>query len=174
MTNDERKRIVEFEQINRNILYSFGCLNPEEGHKTLLKAISEADRHIEVKLFVDEGYYSFTELSNFAETLAISTRVEIKPAKLFEVTSLVCNSTFAVVVPALSGSTSFPLSLDSLKVPLLVSATEKNRQLLIDGITGLMHSPGNWQQLRKQLDFLYKTPAVLEQLFSNSSSFKNE
>ena len=165
MTNDERKRIVEFEQGNRNVLYSFGCLNPEEGHKILLKALALTDQQIRAKLFVDEGYYSFEDIKSFTRNLGISKRVDIESAKLFDVTSLVSISILSVVVSSLSeSSSSFPTILHSLNTPLLVSATEKNRQLVIDGVTGLMHSPGNFKQLGKQINFIYRNSAVSEYL----------
>ncbi len=164
MTNDERKRIVEFQQDNKNVLYSFGCLNPEEGHKILLEALTLTDQQIRAKLFVHEGYYSFEDMKSFAEKLGISKRVDIKSVKLFATTSFVSESILSVVVSSLSSSSVFPVILDSLNSPLLVSATEKNRQLVIDGVTGLMHSPGNWQQLGKQLNYLYRNSAVAEYL----------
>jgi len=164
MTNDERKRIVEFEQGNRNVLYSFGCLNPEEGHKILLEALALTDQKIRAKLFVAEGYYSFEDIKSFAKGLGISKRVDIESVKLFDVTSLLSHSILSVVVSSLSASSAFPVGLDSWNTPLLVSATEKNRQLVIDGVTGLMHSPGNCKQLGKQINYIYRNPAVSEYL----------
>ncbi len=155
---------MEFEQGDRNILYSFGCLNPEEGHKILLKALTLTDQQIRAKLFVHEGYYSFEDMKSFARGLGISKRVDIESAKFFDATSFVSESILSVVVSSLSESSAFPVGLDSWNTPLLISATEKNRQLVIDGVTGLMHSPGNWQQLGKQLNYLYRNSAVLEYL----------
>ena len=157
---------MKFQQVQNNkiVLYSFGCLNPEEGHKVLLKALTLTEQQIKVKMFVHEGYYSFEDMKSFAESIGVLRQVDIQPAKLFDVTTFDSEIILSVVVASLSESSTFPAGLDSWNIPLLVSATEENRKLVIDGVSGLMHSPGNWQQLAKQLNYLYRNSAVAEHL----------
>lgn len=153
------------------IIYAPGELDPISGHKTLMKAMTLVNPGIKAVISGREAQYTIKEMKELAERIGVGHRLEIweKPE---DSCSLLIRAAVGVVTSLGNQPVVNPvLEIMASGVPLLVTASHGLHDHVLDGVTALFHSPGNWRQLARQINYLTEDAGVAEMLARNSREY---
>lgn len=153
------------------IIYAPGKLNPISGHKTLMRAMTLVNQGIKAVISGREELYTVKQMRELAERIGVGHRLEIwkKPE---DNSSLLSRASVGVVTCLGSQPVLNPaMEIMSSGIPLLVTASPGWHDHVLDGVTALFHSPGNWRQLARQINYLTEDAGVAEMLARNSREY---
>ena len=146
------------------VVVSLGRLSPVKGHRTLIAAMAEMPTGWRAVIAGGEDQQSRDELAAFAREKGVGDRVFF-PGALEDVRPLLSLASIGVVTSLGSEMVSRAgLEMMSCGLPLLAAATNGLCETVRDGVTGLLHSPGNHRQLASQMRYLAENPAAGEYL----------
>ncbi|MBN1435250.1 glycosyltransferase family 4 protein [Candidatus Fermentibacterales bacterium] len=148
-------------------LLALGRLSPMKGHGTLLRAAALLGDDVRIVIAGEDAQYGSAELLHLAGELGLAGRIEL-PGRVEDVRPLLASATLGVV--ASLGSEVYSracLEMMASGLPVLAAATNGLIELVRDGVTGLLHPPGDFQTLARQSDWLLARPE-LRVLMGNS------
>jgi glycosyltransferase involved in cell wall biosynthesis len=149
---------------SKPVLLSIGRLSPMKGHRTLIRALQLLPEKVTAVIAGAPSQQSEHELEAFAESLGVSSRISF-PGRIEDVRNLLAKGTIGVVTSLGSEVVSRAgMEMMSSELPLLAAASNGLLDLVEDGITGLLHSPGNHRQLASQAAFLLDNPSMTERM----------
>ncbi len=160
-----------FSSLDEKIIYAPGKLSPISGHKILMKAMTLVNPGIKAVISGREEKYTVKQMRELAERLGVGNRLEIweKPE---DNSSLISRAAVGVVTCLGIQQVVNPvLEILASGVPLLVTASHGWHDHVQDGVTALFHSPGNWRQLARQINYLTEDVGVAEMLSCNSRKY---
>ena len=142
------------------LLISIGRLSPMKGHRTLIRALTLLPEDICAIIIGPPSQQSPEELFAFARDLGVENRLNLQ-GKVENVREILSKGGIGVVTSLGSEAISRAgMEIMSTGLPLLAAATNGLIDLVNDGETGLLHSPGNHRQLAVQAGFLFENPAM--------------
>ena len=137
------------------LLISIGRLSPMKGHRTLIRALTLLPEDVCATIIGSPSQQSSEELLAFAGDLGVENRLSL-PGRIDNIREILSNSGIGVVTSLGSEVISRAgMEIMSTGLPLLAAATNGLLDLVNDGETGLLHSPGNYRQLAAQAGFLF-------------------
>ncbi len=140
------------------LLISIGRLSPMKGHKTLIRALTLLPEDICATIIGPSSQQSQEELLAFARDLGVESRLSL-PGRIDSIREILSKGGIGVVTSLGSEVISRAgMEIMSTGLPLLAAATNGLLDLVRDGETGLLHSPGNYRQLAVQAGFLFENP----------------
>ncbi|MEA3266435.1 MAG: glycosyltransferase [Candidatus Fermentibacteria bacterium] len=153
------------------IIIAPGKLNPEQGHKTLIRAMHLVKPDYNAVFIGQEGYYSIEQMNSYAREIGVGDRVQFSGG-VESLHSFPVRAAVGVV-------TGYPRQLEinnvielmASGVPLLVAAADWSRDIVTDGVTALFHSPGNWKQLAGQINHLMENNGLCDMLSGNAGEY---
>lgn len=146
------------------LVVSLGRLSPVKGHRTLIRAMAGMPPDWRAVIAGEDDQQSAGELRAFAELHGVHDRVAF-PGRVDDVTALLSRASMGVVASLGSEVVSRAgLEIMSSGLPLLAAATNGLCDIVRDGDTGLLHSPGNHVQLASQMRHLALEPGVADYL----------
>ncbi len=153
------------------LVVSLGRLSPVKGHRTLIRAMMNMPPDWRAVIAGENDQQSAEELREFAGSIGVEDRLEF-PGRVDDVRPLLARASIGVVTSLGSEVVSRTgLEMMSSGLPLLAAATNGLCDLVQDGETGLLHSPGNHEQLAAQMRHLAETPGVAEYLGSRGRNY---
>ncbi|MCK5841465.1 MAG: glycosyltransferase [Candidatus Sabulitectum sp.] len=153
------------------IIIAPGKLNPEQGHKTLIRAMHLVKPDYNAVFVGEEGYYSIQQMNSYAREIGVGDRVQFSGGVEY------LHSFSASVAVGVVTGYSRQLEIDNVielmasGVPLLVAAADWSRDIVTDGVTALFHSPGNWKQLAGQINHLIENSGLCDMLSGNAREY---
>lgn len=146
------------------LVVSLGRLSPVKGHRTFIAAMAEMPGGWKAVIAGGEDQQTREELAAFAREKGVGNRISF-PGVQDDVRPLLASASIGVVTSLGSEMVSRAgLEMMSCGLPLLAAATNGLCDIVQDGVTGLLHSPGNHRQLASQMRFLAENPAPGEYL----------
>ncbi len=146
------------------IVVSLGRLSPVKGHRTLIRAIAGMPPDWSAVIAGGDDQQNAGELGEYAEANGVRDRI-VFAGRLEDVRPLLARASIGVVTSLGSEVVSRAgLEMMSSGLPVLAAATNGLCDIVRDGVTGLLHSPGNHVQLSAQLNHLAEQPEVAEYL----------
>lgn len=141
------------------------ALHHGAGHGTLFRALGTIEEEATAVVCGAEIDFTRSGIGKLAEKLGAGKRAE-----LADVSSAV--TACAGILPDLSGDTGTDavLALMAKGIPVLASSSGVHRELVMDGITGLYHTPGNHAQLARQINHLMRDPGLCGYLSANAAA----
>jgi glycosyltransferase involved in cell wall biosynthesis len=156
------------------VLVSVGRLSPVKGHRVLIRALSMLPDDVRAVIAGPDAQYSRSDVLAYAEKMSVKERLDLPgpvrdPRRLYSAAGLgvVCSLGSEVVSRA-------AMEMMSSGLPVLAAATNGLVDLISDGRSGLLHSPGNHRQLARQVSFLLKNPAVMRDMGARARSRARE
>ncbi|MCK5785688.1 MAG: glycosyltransferase family 4 protein [Candidatus Sabulitectum sp.] len=150
------------------IIFASGSLQPAQGHRVLVQAMTLVNKDHRAVIAGSEDFYTVQQMRDHAETLGIAHRIDF-PGDNEDMRSLLHSADMGVITSLENRSAPRLASMIMASgVPLLASAADGLRELLIDGVTGLFHSPGNWKQLAGQINHLIENRGLSGTLGKNA------
>jgi glycosyltransferase involved in cell wall biosynthesis len=139
------------------VLY-FGRLSPEKGLRDLLRAMQRLPR---VRLQIAGDGPQKSELYELTQRLGLANVEFAGHQQGKQLDQLIASSGFTVF-PSHAYETLGKTILESYAHSRAVIATDlgSRRELIMEGKTGLLYQPGNWQQLAQEIEFLYFQPGL--------------
>ena len=154
------------------IILGMGILDPISGHKTLVQAMSMVKPDYCAVIVGADGYYTEEQMNRYAGELGLRKRVSFfcdKGNAKFD--SYGCVD-LGVVTYLGHRAVSHPaMELMAREIPLLSSSSGGLSSLVTDGVTGLLHSPGNSNQLARQINHLIDNRGLADMLSSNARCY---
>lgn len=146
------------------VLVSVGRLSPMKGHRTLIRALTLLPEKVGAVIAGPPSQQSTEELLSLARDLGVAERLSVT-GRVRDPGTIISRGTLGVVTSLGSEAVSRSgLEMMSSGLPLLAAATNGLLDLVRDGVTGLLHSPGNHRQLASQADFLLRNPSLVERM----------
>ena len=146
------------------LIVSVARLSPMKGHRTLIRALSLMPGKVRAVIAGPPSQQSVAELEDYASSLGVAGRLTVS-GRVEDVGHIMAMGTIGVVTSLGSEVVSRSgLEMMSTGLPLLAAATNGLLDLVRDGRTGLLHSPGNHRQLAAQLEFLLGHPFLRESM----------
>lgn len=154
-----------------NTILAMGRLDPVKGHKTLLQAMTLVNPDFRAVIAGREARYTAGEMRDYARSLGIESRVEF--AGVVEDVYQLLHCAAVGVVTSLGNQEVSRAGMEIMAsgVPLLAAATGGLCDLVTDGTTGLLHSPGNWSQLAGQINHLIENRGLAGMLAENAREY---
>jgi glycosyltransferase involved in cell wall biosynthesis len=150
------------------IILSIGRLSPVKGHKTLIKAMTVVRTDHKAVIAGGDAQYSAEQLMGFARDHGVGDRIEFV-GRVDDVRPLLKKSRVGVVTSLGSEAVSRAgMEIMACGVPLLAASTNGLLDLVKDGVTGLLHSPGNHLQLAAQINHLVENTGLSDYLSDNA------
>lgn len=145
-------------------LVSLGRLSPMKGHRTLIRAMCLLPPDVRAVIAGPPSQQTAADLEEYAGTLGVADRISITgmvsdPVEIISAGSLGVVTSLGSEVVSRAG-----MEMMSSGLPLLAAATNGLLDLVRDGETGLLHSPGNHRQLASQAMFILENPALAERM----------
>ncbi len=146
------------------VLVSLGRLSPMKGHRTLIKALGLLPGNVTAIIAGPPSQQSTEELMVFADELGVADRVTVT-GRVEDPVEIISRGSIGVVTSLGSEVVSRAgMEMMSSGLPLLAAATNGLLDLVEDGETGLLHSPGNHRQLASQAGLLLRSPSLAERM----------
>lgn len=153
------------------VVVSLGRLSPVKGHRVLIKAMATMPPDWRAVIAGGEDQQTSGELSDYAGSLGVKDRI-VFTGQVGDVRPLLSGASIGVVTSLGSEVVSRAgLEIMSSGLPLLAAATNGLCDIVRDGLTGLLHSPGNHVQLAAQLNHLALNPEVGHYLGANAREY---
>lgn len=126
-----------------------GPFDHSSGHRTLFRALALLPEEITACILGEEGDYTEMQMKRLASDEGAGERVTF-------LQRLSSCRVAAAVMPDLSTPSNYEtaIGVNALGIPLLLSSAGFHRELVMDGVTGLFHSPGNHRQLAGHIHHL--------------------
>ena len=154
--------------LKKKIILASGSLQPVQGHKVLVQAMTLVNKDYRAVIAGTEDYYSVQQMRDHAEALGVARRIDL-PGEAGDMCSLLHHADIGVITSLENKSApGFASMVMASGIPLLASAADGLHELLIDGVTGLFHSPGNWKQLAGQINHLIENQGLSVTLGRNA------
>ncbi len=161
-------------QSGEKIILAPGRLDPVKGHKTLVRAMTLVNPDFQAVIVGREDEYTVRQMRDYAGSLGIENRVEFT-GEVKDMRPLFSRAAVGVVTSLGNQAVSHAgMEIMASGVPLLAAATGGLRDLVTDGVTGLLHSPGNWRQLAGQINHLLENRRLAETLAGNAREYCEE
>ncbi len=166
----DRYPAVEREE-NPGVLVSVARLSPVKGHRTLVRALTLLPPAISAIVAGSTAQQSREDLLAYAFDLGVAERLSV-PGRVEDVRTLF-GTALAGVVTSLGSEVVSRAGMEmmSSSLPLLAASTNGLPDLIRDGVTGLLHPPGNHTELARQALFLRRNPDVASRLGGNARRF---
>ncbi|MBN2588164.1 MAG: glycosyltransferase family 4 protein [Candidatus Fermentibacteraceae bacterium] len=146
------------------VLVSLGRLSPMKGHRTLIKALGLLPGNVTAIIAGPPSQQSKEELMAFADELGVADRLTVT-GRLEDPVEIISRGSIGVVTSLGSEVVSRAgMEMMSSGLPLLAAATNGLLDLVKDGETGLLHSPGNYRQLASQAGLLFDSPSLADRM----------
>jgi glycosyltransferase involved in cell wall biosynthesis len=156
----DTERFIPSDGSREKLVVSLGRLSPVKGHRTLIAAMAEMPGDWKAVIAGGEDQQTREELAAFAREKGVGDRISL-PGVQDDVRPLLASASMGVVTSLGSEMVSRAgLEMMSCGLPLLAAATNGLCDMVRDGVTGLLHSPGNHRQLASQMRFLADNPAA--------------
>jgi glycosyltransferase involved in cell wall biosynthesis len=144
----------------RPLLVSLARLSPVKGHRTLIRALTLLPEEVRAVIAGPPSQQSPGELEAFAGELGVGHRLSLagrieRPEELLREGGVGVITSLGSEVVSRAG-----MEMMSCGLPVLAAATNGLCDLIDDGRTGLLHSPGNYRQLAAQAEFLLTNPSA--------------
>jgi len=153
------------------VVVSLGRLSPVKGHRVLIRAMTLMPPDWRAVIAGENDQQTSEELSEYASMHGVKDRV-IFTGRLQDVRTLLARASIGVVTSLGSEVVSRAgLEMMSSGLPLLAAATNGLCDIVRDGLTGLLHSPGNHVQLAAQMRHLAENPEVGQYLGANAREY---
>lgn len=153
------------------VVVSLGRLSPVKGHKVLIKAMALMPPDWCAVIAGENDQQTSGELSEYANSHGVKDRI-VFAGRLPDVRPVLARASIGVVTSLGSEVVSRAgLEMMSSGLPLLAAATNGLCDIVRDGVTGLLHSPGNYTQLAAQLCHLAENPEVGSYLGANAREY---
>lgn len=153
------------------VVVSLGRLSPVKGHKVLIRAMALMPPDWRAVIAGENDQQTSGELSGYADSQGVKDRI-VFTGRLPDVRPLIARASIGVVTSLGSEVVSRAgLEMMSSGLPLLAAATNGLCDIVRDGCTGLLHSPGNHAQLAAQLCHLAENPEVGRYLGENAREY---
>jgi glycosyltransferase involved in cell wall biosynthesis len=153
------------------VVVSLGRLTPVKGHRVLIRAMSLMPPDWRAVIAGENDQQTSAELSEYAESHGVKDRITFY-GRLSDVRPLLARASMGVVTSLGSEVVSRAgLEMMSSGLPLLAAATNGLCDIVRDGFTGLLHSPGNHGQLAAQMRHLAENPEVGRYLGANAREY---
>jgi glycosyltransferase involved in cell wall biosynthesis len=153
------------------VVFFPGPLSPESGVETLIRALALASPSVRAVIAGEDAGHTAEGLAAFAESLGAGSRVEF-PGRANGLGEY-ARTSIAGVVPSLADCASSEAALEimSFGLPLLAASSGELIHMVQDGVTGLLHSPGNWRQLAGQIDHISRNRGLAAYLAENAMRY---
>jgi glycosyltransferase involved in cell wall biosynthesis len=147
-----------------HVLVSIGRLSPMKGHRTLIRAMTMLPRGVRAIIAGPPSQQTVEELRDYCGELGVEERVEVT-GRVSDVREVISRGTLGVVTSLGSEVVSRAgMEMMASGLPLLAAATNGLLDLVEDGTTGLLHSPGNSGQLAAQAAYLLDNPSLIDRM----------
>ncbi|PIE51681.1 hypothetical protein CSA37_03965 [Candidatus Fermentibacteria bacterium] len=151
----------------KKIILSLARLSPVKGHKTLIRAMTMVQGDYRAVIAGADAQHTASGLMEYACSLGVGDRIEFA-GRVSDVRPFLQQSSIGVVTSLGSEAVSRAgMEMMASGVPLLAAATNGLLDLVQDGVSGLLHSPGNWRQLAAQINHLAENRGLAGYLSSN-------
>jgi len=151
-------------------LLSIGRLSPVKGHRTLIRALALLPG-VNATIAGPPSQQLPEDLMSYASKLGVADRLTLTGTKV-DVMQLIKKGGVGLVTSLGSEVVSRAgMEMMSAGMPLLAAATNGLLDLVTDGDTGFLHSPGNAKQLAAQAAYLLDNPEVADRLSRNARRF---
>lgn len=142
------------------VVLSLGRLSPVKGHRVLIKAMALMPPDWRAVIAGGNDQQTARELAGYADSHGVGDRIDFA-GRVTDVRPLLATASIGVVTSLGSEVVSRAgLEIMSSGLPLLAAATNGLCDIVLDGTTGLLHSPGNHVQLAAQLNHIAGNPEV--------------
>jgi glycosyltransferase involved in cell wall biosynthesis len=132
-----------------------------KGHRTLIRTLKLLPEEVKAIIAGAPSQQSVDELKTFARSLEVENRLTLA-GRVENVRDIIARGTIGVVTSLGSEVISRAgMEMMSSSLPLLAAATNGLLDLVKDGRTGLLHSPGNYRQLASQAEYLIRNPSLV-------------
>lgn len=153
------------------VLLSLGRLSPVKGHRTLVRALTLLPSDITAAIAGAPAQQTPGELMEYAEELGVAGRLVVH-GHVGDVRSLFPEALCGVVTSLGSEVVSRTgMEFMASALPLLAASTNGLPDLVRDGVTGLLHPPGNHAELARQALFLHRNPSAASRLAGNARRY---
>ncbi len=150
------------------VLVSLARLSPVKGHRTLIRALALLPEEVTAVIAGPPSQQTPRELMDFAGNLGVADRLEL-PGRVEDPRIVLERGRIGIVTSLGSEVVSRAgMEMMSSGLPLLAAATNGLLDLVEDGKTGMLHSPGNHEQLAAQALHLLENPSLAETLGRNA------
>jgi len=144
----------------RPLLVSLARLSPVKGHRTLIRSLTLLPEEVRAVIAGPPSQQTPEELAAYASELGVGHRLSLagrieKPEELLRKGGIGVITSLGSEVVSRAG-----MEMMSCGLPVLAAATNGLCDLIDDGRTGLLHSPGNFRQLAAQAEFLLANPSA--------------
>lgn len=148
------------ERTGSPVIVALGRLSPIKGYRTLIRACSALDGAARVVIAGAEAQYTREDLTARAREFGVEDLVDVEPP-LDDVVPLLESATLGAV-PSLGSEVVSRACLEMMStgLPVLAAATNGLLDQVRDGVTGLIHPPGDWRTLARHAAWLLEQPAV--------------
>ena len=143
-------------QNEKLILYT-GRLSAEKGVDVLIAAYAALDKSLPTKLYVLGDGPETARLKQLIRHYSMEDRVLIKPA-LDDVTSYLFSADIFVMPSHFEGLSNSVLEAMACGIPVIATQVTGNKELVTDGINGLLVETRNTAQLTEAISHLIKNP----------------
>jgi glycosyltransferase involved in cell wall biosynthesis len=151
-----------------NTVLAISRLCPEAGHRTLIRAMIAVNSGVQAAIVGSRDGSTAEHLHQFAVELGVGDRVTVTE-ETQDVGFLLQRACAGVDTNLGRQSVSYAVqNFMCFGVPVLASAVPGIRDIVTDGVTGLLHSPGNWRQLAGQINYLVQNTGAAEVLSGNA------
>ncbi|MCD4706417.1 MAG: glycosyltransferase family 4 protein [Candidatus Sabulitectum sp.] len=158
-------------QSRGKIIFAMGRLDPVKGHKTLVQAMTLVNPGFRAVIAGREDLYTVKKMRDYAESLGVENRAEFA-GEVEDVIPFLRRAAVGVVASLGNQEASRTgMEIMASGVPLLAAATGGLCDLVTDGVTGLLHSPGNWRQLAGQINHLLENRGLAAILAENAREY---
>ena len=151
------------------VLLAMGRLSPMKGYLTLLRAATALEGSTRVVIAGADAQYDTEKLREIGSSLGLTEdRLDLAGA-VEDVLPLLRSATLGVV-PSLGSEVVSRTCLEMMScgIAVLGAATNGLTDQIRDGVTGLIHPPGDWETLARQANWLLENPDVRRRMGSNA------
>ena len=143
-------------QNEKLILYT-GRLSAEKGVDVLIAAYAALDGSLPTKLYILGDGPEAARLTHLISHYHLEDRVLIQPA-VEDVTGYLFSADIFVMPSHFEGLSNSVLEAMACGMPVIATRVTGNKELVTDGINGLLVEPRNTAQLTEALSYLIKNP----------------
>ena len=143
-------------QNEKLILYT-GRLSAEKGVDVLIAAYAALDRSLPTKLYILGDGPETARLKQLITHYHLEDRVMMQPA-VDDVTGYLFSADIFVMPSHFEGLSNSVLEAMACGIPVIATRVTGNKELVTDGINGLLVEPYNAAQLTEALSYLIKNP----------------
>jgi glycosyltransferase involved in cell wall biosynthesis len=145
-------------------LVSLGRLSPMKGHRTLIRALGLLPGDVSAVIAGPPSQQSVDDLMQYAVQMGVEDRLTVT-GKVSDPVEMLSGASLGVVTSLGSEVVSRAgMEMMSSGLPLLAAATNGLLDLVKDGETGLLLSPGDHRQLASQAMFLLENPSLADRM----------